>query len=229
MEYLTKYSDFERINEVESMDMPIDVTKSYPIPNNKDPEKEYEKILGRKGELSEYLRKNGKKFTFGVLKNIFKDAVEYKKKRELIKGTYKMLHRAIPMLLAFISFPIWLLGNILGASRALNKIIKPLLKNPEKNYNTFLIKVIKGSMAVMEGEIKYVMGNDWFYDAFVMKDDLKNMVRKDVLRIFAIELANKMEKEDDDKVVPHHYVENELKKFLNDKFNINPPMELKKS
>jgi hypothetical protein len=227
MIHLNKYNDFEKMNEVESMEIPIDSTKTSIFSSIKDPEEEYEKILGRKGQLSIYLRKNGKKFTFGVLKNIFKDAVEYKKKRELVKGTYKMLHRAIPMALAFISFPVWLVGNILGASRALNKVIQPLLKNPDNNYNSFLIKVIKGSMAIMEGEIKYVIGNDWFYDAFVMEDDLINMVRKDVLRIFAIELANKMEKEDDDKVVPHHYVENELKKFLNERFNINPAMKLK--
>lgn len=79
----------------------------------------------------------------------------------------------------------------------------------------------------MEGEVKYIMGEDWFYDAFVMEDDLINMVRKDVLRLFAVELANKMEQKPDDEVVPHHYIENELKKFLNEKFDINPPMEFK--
>jgi len=227
MEHLNNFVEFEKLYEVESMDIPIDVTKTSIFSDLKDTEKEYEKILGRRGELGKYLHEQNKEFTFGILRNIFKDAVDYKKKRELLKGTYKMIHRAIPMALAFISFPLWLLGNILGASRALNKIIKPLLKNPENNYNSFLIKVIKGSMAIMEGEIKYVIGNDWFYDAFVMEDDLINMVRKDVLRIFAIELAEKMENEPDDKKVPNHYIENELKTFLNERFGITPPMKLK--
>lgn len=226
MLYLHKYKSFQSINEVESVDIPIDITKLF----RKDPKlikAEYEKKLGRKGELSEHFRKTGKKFTFGVLKSIFNDAVEYKKKREFIKGTYKMFHRAVPMSLAFISFPLWLIGNVLGASRALNKILQPLLKNPDNNYNDFLVKMVKGTMAFMEGEIKYIMGNDWFYDAFVMEDDLIKMIRKDVLRSFAIGLANRMEQEPDDKLVPHHYIENELKKYLNENYGITPPMEFK--
>ena len=217
MKYLKKY-------EAEMMEMPVDIMKG------KNPESvklEYEKELGRQGQLSTHFRKTGKKFTFGVLKGIFQDAIDYKKKRELVKGTYKFLHRAAPMALAFFYFPLWLAANVLGASRALNKVLQPLLKNPENNYNDFLVKLVKGTMAIMEGEIKYVMGDDWYYNAFVMDDNLIKMVRKDVLRLFAIELANTMENEDDKKVVPHHYVENELKKFLNEKFGITPAMELK--
>ena len=228
MKYLNKYDDFDKINEVEAADMPTDIVNIF----KKDPDamqKEYEKVLGRKGHLSDYFRKNGKKFTFGVLKSIFHDAITYKKKRELVKGSYKMIHRAVPMALAFFFFPVWLVGNILGASRAFNKIISPILKNPENNYNDFLVKLLKGVIAVTEGEIKYLMPNDWFYSAFIMEDNLVKMVRKDVLRIFALELANTMENEPDDKEVPHHYVENELKKFLNDRFGITPPMELKSS
>jgi hypothetical protein len=47
-----------------------------------------------------------------------------------------------------------------------------------------------------------------------MEDNLIKMVRKDVLRIFAVELSEKMEKEPDSKEVPHHYIENELKNKL---------------
>jgi len=211
---------------MEIVDIPIDVLKGF----QKDPEKlrlAYEKQLGRKGYLSDYFRKNDKKFTFGVLKSIFHDAISYKKKRELFKGSYKMIHRAVPMALAFFFFPIWLIGNILGASRAFNKIIKPMLKNPEKKYNKFTVKFLKGLIALTEGEIKYLMPNDWFYSAFRMEDNLVKMVRKEELRVFAVELAGKMKKEPDDKEVPHHYIENELKKFLNERFNITPPMGLK--
>jgi len=227
MQYLHKYNTF-KVNETEMIGMPSELINLF----EKDPKKlevEYEKQLGHKGHLSEYFRQNDRVFTFGVLKNIFKDAVAYKKKREFVKGAYKMVHRAVPMTLAFVSFPIWLAGNVLGASRALNKILQPILENPENNYNEFLVKLLKGTMAFMEGEIKYVMGDDWYYTAFVMEDDLIKMVRKDVLRLFAIELANKMEQEPDDKPVPHHYIENELKKYLNEKFDISPPMGLKSS
>jgi hypothetical protein len=221
LKHLDDYKSYNKINEVESI--------NYPILKNKQKlsEKEYEVILGRKGELSKYLRKNGKKFTFGILKSIFEDAILYKKRREMIKGGYKMIHRALPMLLAYIYFPIWVLGNVLGFSRALNKILKPMLKNPETSYNKFLIKFITSIIHITEGEIKYVMGHDWFYDAFVMEDDLLKMLRKDVIRDFAVYLADKMTKEDDNKVVPHHYVENMLKIYLNDNYNIQPPMQLK--
>jgi hypothetical protein len=228
MQHLLKYNNFNKINESEMVGIPANLTNLFEK-TPKEIESEYEKQLGHKGHLSEYFRQTGRVFTFGVLKNIFKDAVAYKKKRELVKGTYKMIHRAVPMTLAFISFPIWLAGNVLGASRALNKILEPILQNPENNYNEFLVKLLKGTMAFMEGEIKYVMGDDWFYTAFVMEDDLIKMVRKDVLRLFAIELANKMEQEPDDKPVPHHYIENQLKIYLNEKFDISPPMELKSS
>ncbi len=226
MKYINNFTKYNKNEGQESSEIPFDIMSLF----KKDPEKvedDYEKTLGREGKLSQHFRETGKKFTFGVLKSCFHDAIEYKKKRELIKGSYKMIHRAVPMVLAFFYFPLWLVGNILGASRAFNKILQPILMNPDNNYNEFLIKLIKGTIAITEGEIKYVMGDDWFYNAFVMEDDLINMVRKDVLRIFAVELANKMENEPDDKEVPHHYIENELKKFLNDKFDINPPMELK--
>jgi hypothetical protein len=36
-----------------------------------------------------------------------------------------------------------------------------------------------------------------------------------------------MSQEDPDTVVPEHYVENELKEFLNRKFDVNPAIPLK--
>ena len=194
---------------------------------NRLSDEEYEKVLGRKGELSTYLDKHDRLFTFGMLKGIFDDAITYKKRREMVKGGYKLIHRAVPMILAYVYFPIWILGNVLGFSRALNKILKPLLKNPENSYNKFLIKFIQGTISITEGEIKYVIGNDWFYDAFVMDDKLIKMVKKEVIRDFAIDLAEIMEKEDDDKKVPENYIENELKKYLNKRFEITPEMGLK--
>ena len=60
-----------------------------------------------------------------------------------------------------------------------------------------------------------------------MDDDLLSMLKKEVVRDFSIYLAEKMELEDDDTEVPHHYVENSLKIYLNENFKITPPMELK--
>lgn len=227
---MKKYSNFQKLNEVESTQLDVDLTRTdiFDMIKPVDPEqyeKDYEKHLGREGLLSQHFRKVGKKFTFGVLKSIFKDAIEYKRKREMIKGTYKFLHRILPITLAFVWFPIWILGTVLGTSRALNKLLQPILEDPGQNYNDFLVKFVKGTMFVMEGEIKYIMERDWFYEAFVMKDNLTDMVKHNVLRKFAVELAEKMEKEPDDKEVPHNYIENELKRYLNKNFNITPPMQ----
>ena len=223
MKEIKKYTDY-KLNEVESLDIPTDIFNNKSI---EDLEKDYELELGHKGLLGQHLEKNGKKFTFGILKMLFKDALSYKKRRELYKGGYKLIHRAVPMATAFFFFPIWLIGNILGASRALNKIVQPILSNPGNNYNQFLIKFIKGAFAVSEGEIKYLMTEDWYYNIFVMDDNLVKMIRKDVLMDFASHLADIMEDEKDDKIVPNFYIENELKKYLNERFSIKPPMNLK--
>ena len=50
------------------------------------------------------------------------------------------------------------------------------------------------------------------------------MVRKDVLRDFAYILSDKMANEPADKEVPKSYIENELKHYLNQKFDITPPI-----
>jgi len=231
MIYLNKFESF-KLYETETSEMPIDVINYKEELDKKlkeNPEQsisEYEKQLGRKGELSKHLQEQGKKFTFGMLKHLFNDAIEYKKKREIIKGSYKMFHRLVPMALSMVYFPVALVGYILGASRAFDKVIMPILQNPENKYNEFLVKIVKGAIAISEGEIKHVLGDDWFYNAFVMDDKLIQMVRPDVLRIFAVELAHKMEQEPDNKEVPHHYIENEFKTYLNDKFEITPPMGL---
>jgi hypothetical protein len=224
---MKNYKSFKKLYEIESIEIPIDVTHSH---INKDPKKakeEYEKILGREGKLSEYLKKNNEKFTFGILKSIFEDAINYKKNRELKKGAYKFLHRAVPMALSFFFFPAWLIGQILGASRAFDKIIVPLLNNPEYKYNDFLMKFIKGTIALSEGEIKYIMKDDWFYNIFAIKDGTLKMIRKEYVIEFATDLSQHMTKESDDKEVPKNYIENHLKTWLNDKFEINPKMLLK--
>jgi hypothetical protein len=90
-----------------------------------------------------------------------------------------------------------------------------------------LIKFIKGTIALSEGEIKYILENDWFYNIFAIKDGTLNMIRKEYIIEFATDLSYHMSKEPDDKEVPENYIENHLKTWLNDKFKINPKMSLK--
>ena len=227
MKYLNKFESF-KLYEMEMVGMPGEL-QSFKQKFEENPEaamSEYEKVLGREGKLSKHLREQGKKFTFGMLKHIFNDAIEYKKKREMIKGGYKMFHRLVPMALSMVYFPVAIVGYILGASRAFDKVIMPILQNPDNKYNDFLVKIVKGAIAISEGDIKHILQDDWFYSTFVMDDNLIKMVRPEILRTFAVELAHKMEQEPDDKEVPHNYIENEFKTYLNEKFNITPPIPL---
>lgn len=82
-------------------------------------------------------------------------------------------------------------------------------------------------MDLSEGEIKRIMEDDWFWKIFVMKDKLVDMIKKEHMIKFAKYLADKMESEPDNKEVPHNYIENELKYWLNFNFNITPPLNTK--
>ena len=176
------------------------------------------------GNLGKELKKNGKEFTFGLLYAIFKDAIIAKKESSLKSGTIKMLHRIVPIALAPY-FPIMaILGYIFGTTRAFNKIIAPILENPGTDYNSFLKKIIDRSMKVAEGEMSI---KDRFSRAFVVSDDLVSAIKPEVLEQFSLDLANKMYLMDLDQTVPEHFIDNELKKYSNDKFNIDPKIPLK--
>jgi len=178
-----------------------------------------------RGNLGKYLNENGDKFTFGMLNALFKDAQVAKKKTDLKVGFVKMLHRVAPMALAPF-FPILAIsGVIFGSTRAFNKIIKPILDDPGNDYNDFLKKVIQSSMKVAEGEIS---PKDRFTRAFVVSDKLVQAIKPKVLQEFSIELSNKMSNIDPSLEVPEHYIENELKMYLNKRFEVSPEIPLMK-
>jgi hypothetical protein len=174
-----------------------------------------------RGNLSNYLRQEGKDFKFGMLLAMFKDAQEAKKRTDFKVGFFKALHIILPMALSPF-FPIAaVFGIIFGSTRAFNKIIGPILNDPTDNYESFLEALIKRGMQVAEGEIPV---KDRFTRAFVVSDNLVAAIRPDVLQKFASELSKKMSEENPDKVVPHDYIENELKRYLNKEFDVNPPI-----
>jgi len=173
-----------------------------------------------KGELANYLRERGEKFTFGLLKKIFENAISAKKKRNMYKGSYKFIHRAVPIIIASTTPLIWLVATILGLTRAVNKVIKETFKNPGNNYPNFLKNVIHKTMIIAEGDIKPFLGDDEFYQAFVVSDDLIKILRKELLYEFSDFILNKMLNEPDNKEVPKRYIELELKKWLKNKYNL---------
>lgn len=197
------------------------------ILDKKDLEEKYIKEIGKQGELLKYIENGKIELTFGVLKSLFNDAIKYKKKRELTKGTYKFLHRIVPMALASVSFPLWVISQILGGSRALNKILVPVLRMNPSNYKNFLTNIITKTMDLMEGDIKMFMGDDWFYKVFMVDWGLIKMVRKEHIMKFTEEIVEKMESMPDDEIVPLYYIENEFREYLNNRFNLNPSIPLK--
>jgi hypothetical protein len=188
--------------------------------SKKQLEEEYHKELGRRGELSKHLREHGDVFTFGILKAIYDDALQFKRKREFKKAGMKFFHRAIPMAASIIFLPLHILSTALGASRALDKMLYPILNDPGNNYSDFTKKIITRSVQFVEGDYRMFLKDDWFYNIFRVDQGLIDLIKKEHLIIFASYLSKKMSEEDQDKEVPPKYVQSELKQWIQDNFNI---------
>jgi hypothetical protein len=177
-----------------------------------------------RGHLADYLKTQGKEIKFGMLLALFKDAQTAKKRTDLKVGIVKAVHRVLPMAISPF-FPIAaIFGMILGSTRAFNKILAPILQDSSTSYEGFLKQLIDRSMKVAEGEIPV---KDRFTRAFVVSDNLVAAIRPEVLQQFSNELSKKMSLLDPNRTVPEHYIENELKEFLNKNFDVNPAIPLK--
>jgi hypothetical protein len=180
--------------------------------------------FAHRGHLADYLKTQGKEVKFGMLLALFKDAQTAKKRTDLKVGIVKAIHRVVPMALAPF-FPIAaIFGIIFGSTRAFNKILAPILQDSSHSYEGFLKSFIDSSMKVAEGEIPV---KDRFTRVFVVSDRLVAAIRPEVLQQFSFELSKKMSMENPDIIVPEHYIENELKQFLNQNFDVNPRIPLK--
>ena len=182
--------------------------------------------LSKQGHLATYLHSKGENFTFGILRAIFKDAVDAKKKTTLKKNIFNILPIAIPLSLAPFFPVLAIVGTIFGSSRLVHRVFDTLFEylEPQSKYTDFLKKTIDTYMMLPEGEVPL---KDRFSRAFVVSDRLIDALKPEVVNDFTVFISNKMEKEDDNKLVPDHYIENELKKYLNDSFDINPEIPLK--
>jgi len=178
-----------------------------------------------RGHLAEYLNQNGKSFTFGMLNALFKDARDAKRRTDIKVGVIKAVHRILPMALAPFFPIIAIVGYVLGSSRAFNKVIAPILAEPGHDYPSFLKKVIDATMRVAEGDL--TSPKDRFTRAFVVSDRIVDAIKPEVLQRFSLFLSEKMSLMNPDEEVPEHYIENELKKYLNDHYGIDPEIPLK--
>jgi hypothetical protein len=184
--------------------------------------------LSKQGHLATYLHSKGENFTFGILRAIFKDAVDAKKKTTLKKNIFSILPIAIPLSLAPFFPVLAVVGTIFGSSRLVHRVFDTLFEylEPQSKYTDFLKKTIDTYMMLPEGEVPL---KDRFSRAFVVSDRLIEALKPEVVNSFTSFISDKMEKEDDGKLVPDHYIENELKTYLNDNFDISPEIPLKKS
>lgn len=180
-----------------------------------------------RGNLANYLKENGKDLTFGMLHALFKDAQHAKRRTDIKVGIIKNIHRIVPISFEPF-FPILaFMGYIFGTSRAFNKVIASVLADPGTNYPEFLSKLITNTMKIAEDEITIV--KDRFSRSFVVSDSLVNDLKEEVLRDFASYLSDKISKEDSNTEVPVNYIENELKSYLNKRFDVEPEIPLKES
>jgi len=211
------------INETEMAFSDIDFSKIQPYGENPNLKELSLTEIGKQGKLSEYIDQ-GNIIRFGVLKALYQDAIEYKKRREYQKGFAKFAMRVIPLTIAPIFFPIWLISQILGTTRAVNKVIVPALNMEPKTYDSFLKNLVTKTMNLAEGDIKPFLGNDWYYDVFYVHDGLTKMVRQEYIYQFTLFITEEIQKKDDNLVVPHYWLDTEFRKWLNEKFDIDLPI-----
>lgn len=182
--------------------------------------------LSKRGYLGHYLQENGRDFTFGMLKAIFKDAKFAKKRTDMKKGIATLVPTILPLtLIPF--FPLLaIIGTILGTSRIFNKAFSLIFNyiEPHSRYTDFLKKVVDTYMRIPEGKIEI---KDRFSRAFVVSDRFIDAIKPEIIDEFTRLLCESMENKDDSEVVPDHYIENELKKYINDNFGVDPKIQLK--
>jgi hypothetical protein len=104
-----------------------------------------------------------------------------------------------------------------------NKILKPALSETE-TYKTWWGKAVLKAFDLSEGELNL---SDPLSEVFFMTDGLMNMLDDRYKVKFARHIAEIATSMPDDQEVPEFFVENELRKWLNDKFLLDPPLEVK--
>ena len=156
------------------------------------------------------------KITFGQLRAL----VDAGKKERLFKhigeGGFKAMIRIVPWFLPQVAIA----GFIGSTARALNKLFKPALTETE-SYKTWWGKVVLKSFKLPEGELNL---EDPFSRIFFISDGLMTMLDDKYKVKFANHISDIAASMDDNTEVPELFVENELRKWVNDKFFLDPPL-----
>ena len=159
--------------------------------------------------------------TFGQLKALVEAATSKRIASDIGRGIFKSLWRIIPFFLPQVLFAA--LG--ITATRALNKIITPALKDT-KGYKRWWGKVVLKAMDIAEGDYipDVALGDDPLSKIFFVSDGLLEMIRDKYKLKFARYVADVAASQPDDEPVPDWFVENLLRDYLNQKFLLDPPL-----
>lgn len=154
--------------------------------------------------------------TFGQLKSIVENAMGKRIALHVGEGGYKATLRLLPWFL-----PQLALAGFLGATlRAMNKILKPILTETT-NYKTWWGRAVLKMFDIVEGELN---PRDPFSKIFFISDGLMNMLDEENKVKFARYIAELASEMPDEEPVPEYFVENELRKWVNQRFLLDPPL-----
>jgi hypothetical protein len=154
--------------------------------------------------------------TFGQLRALVESTTRKRLFQHVGEGGFKATIRLIPWFI-----PQLIIAGVIGsAARAINKIIRPTLEETT-SYKTWWGKVVMKSFDLVEGELGL---SDPLSKIFFISDGLMTMMDNKYKVKFARYIANLASEKPDDEVVPEYFVENELRKWVNDKFLLDPPL-----
>ena len=158
--------------------------------------------------------------TFGQLRALVESATNKRLIQHVGEGGFKATLRLLPWFLPQLAIA----GFVASSIRAVNKILRPTLEETE-NYRTWWGKAVLKTFNLSEGELGL---SDPLSRVFFISDGLMTMLNDRYKVKFAKYIADIASEKPDDEVVPEFFVENELRHWLNDKFLLDPPLEMKK-
>jgi hypothetical protein len=159
--------------------------------------------------------------TFGQLERLIKTSHRKRLGTDIGEGVYKSFIRLLPWFIPQIA-----IGAFVGsAMRAINKVVKPALEST-KGYKTWWGSTVLNVMNLAEGELPT---GDPFSKIFFISDGLLEMLGDKYKYKFARYISEIAASKSPNEVVPEYFVENELRNYLNQKFLLDPPLQLKES
>lgn len=156
------------------------------------------------------------KITFGQLKALVDSAKSERLWKGVGEGGFKALIRLLPWFLPQIA-----IAGFIGSSvRAMNKILRPTITETQ-SYKTWWGKAVMKSFDLAEGDLSI---EDPLSRVFFISDGLMTMMDDKYKLKFANYISDLAASKPDDEEVPDFFVENELRKWVNEKFLIDPPL-----